>query len=280
MLFRLILLLAIVGALTVFALQNLTPLLPLVFLGIQFPALPVSWWVLGAMAAGVVSMLVIQILISLSNFVTGQTVRSRVRASVDREDPSRRGAASTEQEVSQAGKRQPRRARSTMDDSAWQDWRGYESTSTQQTAAPRPTPQPLDDWERPPSDDWEVSAPQGTTRRPPQERVSQDRGTSPRDAPPRESPATDRDVAPRRSTPPDSTYSSNAQEPQDTGMGKTEQVVDADFRVIVPPYRPLDEPIPYTPPPPPPPVAEENADDWFEESSDDFGEPNPAPKPS
>lgn len=284
MLFRLILLLAIVGGLTVFTLQNLTPLLPLVFLGIQFPALPLSWWVLGAAATGAVSMLAIQILIGLSNFVTGQTVRSRVRASVNRETASRGSTSSADQEVSQAWKRQPRRERSPMDDSTWQDWRGYESTTTQQTAS-RTTPQPLDDWERPPSDDWEGASPQSSTRRSSQERVSQERVsqervTPPREAPPRESQSADRDVPPRRSTPADSTSSYTAREPQDTAVGKTEQVVDADFRVIVPPYRPLDEPIPYTPPPPPPPVAEENADDWFEESSDDFGDPNPSPKPS
>jgi hypothetical protein len=277
MVFRLILLLAIVGALTVFTLQNLTPLLPLVFLGIQFPALPLSWWVLGAGAAGAISMLAIQILIGLSNFVTGQTVRSRVRARVNREAGSR-GATTPDQDVGQAWKRQSRREQSTVDDSTWQDWRGYESPSTQQTA-PRPTPQPLDDWERSLSDDWEGPA-QSSTRRSMQERGSQERVTPRREPIPPNSEPADRDVPPRRSVPPDSTYSYSAQEPQDTGVNKTEPVVDADFRVIVPPYRPLDESIPYTPPPPPPPVAEENADDWFEESSDDFGEPNPSPKPS
>ncbi len=269
MLFRLILLLAVAGALTVFTVQNLTPLLPLVFLGIQFPALPLSWWVLGAMAAGSASMLAIQVLIGFSNFVTGQTVRSRVRASVNRDAADREDVAAAA--AGTASKRQPRRERSTSDDSSWQDWRGYETSDDRSTqTAARSASRPLDDWERPPSEDWETpAAAQPAPRRSSSERV----------APPREPAPPPRADAPKRTPRSESVYAEGDRDFPTSRADTPEKVVDADFRVIVPPYRPLDEPMAYTPPPPPPPPVEENADDWFEETSDDFDPPAPTPKP-
>ncbi|MDX2244982.1 MAG: hypothetical protein NW224_30265 [Leptolyngbyaceae cyanobacterium bins.302] len=259
MLFRLLLLLALAGALTGFTLQNLTPLLPLVFLGITFPALPLSWWVLGAIAAGAISMLAIQILFGLSNFVTGQTVRSRVRSNTNRATQSRWTSAASADSTSQGTGDSPRRDRSaSSDDSAWQDWRGYESS--QSRTASRSTSNPVDDWERPPSEDWE-----GTTR----QNAPRDRGSD--RVQPEDLKNFEANSAPKRGTQSGSSYSYSYREPQDTGVGKTESVVDADYRVIVPPFKPLDEPT--IPIPPPPPPAEENADDWFEDSSsDDFGD--------
>jgi uncharacterized integral membrane protein len=264
MLFRLLLLLAVVGALTVFALQNLTPLLPLVFLGIQFPPLPLAWWVLGAIAAGALSMLIIQVLIGLSNFAAGQSARARIRTASDRQ--ARAATSSPEPEPERRRPRESRRRdrSAASDDSTWQDWRGYESTSTQ--TPPRPT-QPVDDWERPPSDDWEHSTPQDSPRDRAKERFTSDDLKN-----------FETTASPKSETRSGSTYSYSYREPQDTDAGKPESVVDADFRVIVPPYRPLDDATISIPPPPPPPV-EENADDWFEDTPDDFGEPKSDRKP-
>lgn len=258
MLFRLLLLLAVVGVLTVFALQNLTPLLPLVFFGVQFPPLPLAWWVLGAIAAGALSMLLIQALIGLSNFAAGQSARARIRTATNRQTRGTTPPPEPEPE-----RRPPRESRrrdrtATSDDATWQDWRGYESTSTQ---TPPRSAQPMDDWERPPSDDWENRTPQEAPRDRAKERLTADdlknfETTAP----------------PKSETRSGSTYSYSYREPQDSTAGKPESVVDADFRVIVPPYRPLDDATISIPPPPPPPV-EENADDWFEDTLDDFGTP-------
>lgn len=258
MLFRLILLLILIGGLAVFTVQNLTPLLPLVFLGLQFPALPLSWWVLGALGAGAISMLAIQVLLGLSNFVTGQTVRSRAQARVNRAEAAREFEATADPPARESWKRQTGRDRATpKDDSAWQDWRGYEPAPPPPSRA---SGSPLDDWEQPPSDDWDTTPAPRSSQPPLQERE----------------PFTESSAAERRTPPASNTRasSSNAygyRQPQNPGVGQPEKVVDADYRVIVPPYRPLDEPPAYTPPPPPPPVAEENADDWFEDSSDDRG---------
>ena len=272
MLFRLILVLAIVGALTVFTVQNLTPLLPLVFLGIRFPALPLSWWVLGAIAAGALTMLAIQVLFGLSNFVTGQTVRSRVRSNSQRSGSQNRWSttASSSNSVDPATQSASRGARPTSDDAAWKDWRAYE------TSAPRTTPdpgarkaavkEPVDDWERPLSDDWEDTTPPST--RSSANRSSADH-TSDR-VTPEDLKNFEVKQSPKHTSQSGSSYSYSFREPEDSGVGKPEKVVDAEYRVIVPPYRPLDETTP--PPVPPPPPVEENADDWFEDSSDEFGD--------
>lgn len=269
MLFRLLLLLAIAGALTVFTLQNMTPLLPLVFFGIKFPALPLSWWVLGAIGAGVLSMLAIQILFGLSNFVVGQTVRSRVRSTDTRTAQSRWSASTPDSDpINRAARAGSSRARTNPgDDSAWQDWRGYESP--QPPPPPRSTPDPIDDWERPPSDDWERPSTSSTPRDRGSDRVQPDNFKN-----------FETNPAPTQGTRSGSTYSYSYREPQDSRVSSPsppveakQTVVDADFRVIVPPYKPLDEPTSPIPPPPPPPPVEDNADDWFDDSpSDEFGE--------
>lgn len=268
MLFRLILLLAIAGALAVFTVQNLTPLLPLVFLGIRFPALPLAWWVLGAIGLGVASMLTIQVLFGLSNFVAGQSVRSKVRNSNRATGSNRWATSPLEPDSAAANRTTNRRDRSSStDDAAWQDWRGYESSSS---STPPRTTAPVDDWERPLSDDWETATPSDRLRDRSTDRISPDDLQN-----------FEVNSAPKRSSQAGSSYSYSYRDPQATDVGKTEAVqqpepvVDADYRVIVPPYRSLDEMIP----PPPPPPVEENADDWFEDTPDEFGDSRSQPKP-
>lgn len=42
----------------------------------------------------------------------------------------------------------------------------------------------------------------------------------------------------RNASPSDSVYSYSSQSPKNTGVGKTESIYDADYRVIIPPYQP------------------------------------------
>jgi len=213
-------------------------------------------------------MLAIQVLLGVSNFVVGQSVKSKVRNS-NRVDGESRWSTSTATTGSSSSSRGSSRRNNypSEDDSAWRDWRGYESSAS--SSSSRSTSAPVDDWERPPSDDWE--APQDS-----RSRVS-DR-VAPEDLRNYEA-----NTPPKRSSRSGSSYSYSYREPQDSPVErsggertepakKSEPVVDADYRVIVPPYNPLDELIP----PPPPPPIEENADDWFEDgTSDEFGDPKP-----
>ncbi|NEO86010.1 MAG: hypothetical protein F6J87_17400 [Spirulina sp. SIO3F2] len=54
------LLLLLIGALTILVVQNSTPSLPLVLFGTSTTALPVGWWLLIAMAAGLITSFLIQ----------------------------------------------------------------------------------------------------------------------------------------------------------------------------------------------------------------------------
>lgn len=63
--FRTVLLLVVVGGLIIFAVQNTSPSLALVFLGMKSIPLPLSVWVLGAIALGAVTSWVMEILLRL-----------------------------------------------------------------------------------------------------------------------------------------------------------------------------------------------------------------------
>lgn len=68
-----------------------------------------------------------------------------------------------------------------------------------------------------------------------------------------------------------SVYSYNSQSPKNTGVGKTESVYDADYRVIIPPYQPSDTE-----------QSDDNDysdDDWdfFEDDDDDLEDDHKSP---
>ena len=274
MLFRLILLVAIAGTMTLFTLQNLTPVLPLVFLGSPTLALPLSWWVLGAIAAGALTTLAITFLVGLSNFLTGQVVRSQARSS-SRRNPGSETFAKTPAEKNRtaaataASQAKPSEAEG---DAAWQDWRGYETSPAQSaaTATSRTSPQAapatdLDDWERGMSDDWEEPprdrpAPSAAPSSPP----VRDRFEQPQQPNQGSRSGSSYSYSYREPEPSDKNKSSSSKsEGSKSGSGKSERVVDADFRVLVPPYRSLDDE-----PAPPASNSTSNPDSWFEDEED------------
>lgn len=268
MLFRLLVLLAIAGILITFALSNWSPLLPLTFLGIQTPALPLALWVLGAIAAGIVTHLVISALFSLASYGAARSARAEFR---------RATRSDTFQSRSTSPNPEPARSSRREDDSAWRDWSDYETTAPPKSE-PVKSEDPIDDWETSSDDDWDayerpVERPE--RQRPSVERQPErqpERQSEPQDAPRDRTSASDRptDRTSERSMPRDyeatqepktssrsgSTYSYGYREPGNTGVGKTESVVDADYRVIVPPYQPLDD------------TPEENVDDWFDDEDE------------
>lgn len=255
MLFRFLLVLAIIAGLAGFTLQNTTPAIALVFLGIQFPALPLSWWVLGAIAAGATTTIVIQLLFGLASFASGQTVRSRLQSNF------RRQSSSSESYSSRSEKGKPS-SRQEADDSAWQDWSGYESSASSRNPEPVSQRSPVsnsdDDWERPMSDDWDEEPEDAyRSKRASRARLSED------DLKNFETKQT-----PKQASQTGSVYSYSYREPDGSGVGRSEKVVDAEYRVIVPPYQPPADS-------PPVSVPEESADDWFEESSDEFEDDPP-----
>lgn len=260
MLFRLLLLLGIAAGLTLFALSNWTPVLALTFLGMQTPALPLAMWVLGAIAAGIVTSLLMNALFSFSNYLAVRQVRSQHRRGARRSGFQAGYTPASESEPTSSYSRSYTRSTASTapaeDDSDWQDWDGYEEPSDRTQATPPAAQAPADDdWDVTPSDDWE----DWESDRPRSAPAASDRSTY------------EAKQEPKTASRSGSVYSYGYREPGESGVGKREMVVDADYRVIVPPYQPPDS-TPYSSPEPtynPPDDAEpaENADDWFE---DDF----------
>ncbi|MBN3926142.1 LapA family protein [Nostoc sp. NMS4] len=198
---RLILLVAVLGGLTLLLVQNFSPALSLVFLGVRTQPLPLAIWILFSTATGAFTSILIATLFNLSNyFVAGQ-----------RQTPNRTTAT-------------PSRAKST---------RREEPTSRPVSPPPpaskreEPSSGVVDDWETNSSrdDDWNFDEQSEPT---PNSQAQE----------PRDSTTYERQSEAKSSSRSGSVYSYSYREPKNTAAGKTESIYDADYRVIIPPYQP------------------------------------------
>jgi len=197
---RLFLLVAVLGSLTLLLVQNWSPIIPLVFLGMRTQPLPLAMWILFSTTAGAVTSLLIASLFKFSTYFAGQQRKTPLKSPATYKSTANR----TPREESTPRKEAP--------------------PSTNREAEPR-TSKALDDWETDSStnDDWdfdEKSTP------------------SPQNTPVRDSNTYERQQEPTAGSKSGSVYSYSYQEPKNSGVGKTESVYDADYRVIVPPYQP------------------------------------------
>ncbi len=135
------------------------------------------------------------------------------------------------------------------------------ASSRQQEPTPRPSSgrsesrSNTNDWDIDgSSDDWDFDEPakEKSTPRPQTSQV-------------RETQSDERQQEPKTSSKSDSGYSIGYREPQNSGVGKTESIYDADYRVIIPPYQPEPSNPPQTSKP------KDEDDDWglFEDDSND-----------
>ncbi|WP_066378142.1 MULTISPECIES: hypothetical protein [unclassified Anabaena] len=201
-LIRLILLIAIMGGLTLLLVQNWSPVLSLVFLGMRSQPIPLAMWILFSTAAGAGTSLLITSLFNLSNYFGGTPRQSPWKSTTN----SRRTTAS----------RQPEFTRPPSNSSQAASQTEYATNNE------------FDDWETPnhQDDDWDVAeqppkAPQPSS----QAQSFQDSATY------------ERPQQPKSGSQSGSFYSYSYREPKNTAAGKTESVYDADYRVIIPPYQ-------------------------------------------
>ncbi|MBG1267689.1 LapA family protein [Nostoc sp. WHI] len=196
---RLILLVAVLGGLTLLLVQNWSPGLSLVFLGVRTQPLPLAMWILFSTATGAFTSLLIATLFNLSNYFAPR----------QRQNSERTTASSS-------------RAKAT---------RRKEPTSSPPPASKKeePTSDVFDDWETNGSrdDDWNFDEKSEETPTPnPQTQQSSDSKTY------------ERQSEVKSSSGSGSVYSYSYREPKNTSAGKTESIYDADYRVIIPPYQP------------------------------------------
>jgi len=278
---RPVFLLVIVVGLTIFALQNVEPALSLVFLGVRSPAVPLSIWILLSMAVGALTSLLISGLLAFSNYLsatrdrTGRSSRSRpdtfplesrtpytppppprkqeIDPDLNRENSQTQAAGSYRTEYgTSAGYSartfyqetpnpdaakdyaQPQTDRVADDED---DWVSDGSKSGSQDGD--------DDW----GDDRDFSAGPG---------VNDVAGANPRDYEAKQEPKSQSWAG--------SVYSYGYRDPNQSGVGQTESVYDADYRVIVPPQEAIPKPADGAPNNP----SAETEDDWGLDEDDEF----------
>lgn len=199
---RLILLVAILGALTLLLTQNWSTVIALRFLGMQTQPLPLAMWMLLATTAGALTSLFITSLLKISNYLVGQQRQTRFKSAAT----SPRSQANYKKQPTPPSASPPppaSKAENTYSDE-FDDW----NTNNQD-----------DDW------NFEEKPREEFNSRPQTEEFS-------------ESQTYERQQKPQSSSQSGSVYSYNYREPKNTAVGKTESIYDADYRVIIPPYQP------------------------------------------
>ena len=243
--FRLILLVAVLGGLTLLLAQNWSPAIPLVFLGLRSKPLSLAIWMLFATAAGVFTSLLISGLLQLSS----RYVKPKRTSSPPSDSPRVNKRTPQENVFTQ-------RKTTTPPANKVQIPSEYENTQD-------------DDWDldKNASDDWEF-----------EERVQQREYTAAdsrqytkiqddRDYEDFREPENDRKSA-------DSSYSYDKTDLKNSGVGKTESVYDADYRVIVPPNNPSTTPNTSNNSD----IKENDDDDWGFYDEDFDGDDKPSPR--
>ena len=130
---QILLLFVLVGGLSLLVLQNLSPALPIVFLGMKTQALPVAAWILGALAAGFLTSWCLQ----LFNYLQRRSLLVRIRQLEASPSP----AAGKRRETEQTASRQ-----------------SYTPPPEPETPTSEDTSEEWDDWEveeAPEDDDWD-----------------------------------------------------------------------------------------------------------------------------
>jgi hypothetical protein len=201
---RLILLVAVMGGLTLLLAQNWSPALPLVFFGIQTQPLPLAMWILFSTTAGAFTSLFITSLFKLTNYIA---LQQRPTPAKPRVTPPRTSSQTRREEPIPRPSSPPPSASKTE----------YSSRDTDEE----------DDWgTNSNSDDWDFQEKQEEAPIP-NSQTQEDR----------ESQNYERQQEPKTSSQSGSVYSYSYREPKNSGVGKTESVYDADYRVIIPPYQ-------------------------------------------
>ncbi|MBD2004814.1 MULTISPECIES: LapA family protein [Cyanophyceae] len=223
---RILLVFLLLGTLALFAIQNLSPL-SIVFFGARTQALPLAVWIIVAIASGAI----VSGLLQFFSYLQQRPLRSRIRKLEKLEAESTRS-----------------------------NWRRRETgDDTQQTPYTPPPPPPPetkntesyeDDWEEDTSttddDEWDFEEKPAAA------------DTSPQNFPEEDRTRYEVRQEPKSASRAGSVYSYSYREPKNSGVGKTEAVYDANYRVITPPYQP------------PTPETNQDEDDWgFEDEDED-----------
>ncbi len=208
----LVVLILVIGGLALFAWQNWSPSLSLTFLGLKSIPLPLSLLILAAILAGVITYLLIYGIFGLSNYLLKQNLqpsrpRSRKSQHQDRPGESRdRYSQSQEISDSQSSFNLNKDSEAAKEDENFDDW---------EQGPPKVRPS----WDSS-TTEQDIEEPQGSV----------DQSSTQKNYEAEQEPKTESWSG--------SVYSYGYREPSGSGVGQTESVYDADYRVITPPPPP------------------------------------------
>jgi len=229
---QLITLLIFVGGLAIFTIQNLSPSLSLNFLGNQLPTLPLSVWILIAIAAGILTYWIIAKLFQVSN--------TNLKASTAFQTPSQRSpkpSIDPDRNSSWGEPSPPPEPPQTSGYTVYNSVNNFEPEPTRRSASD-------DDWEtevKPFNPSWEAEDRAGI---PPTQTASnssynssdQEQWDNQEDQPFTSEPKVyETEKQPQSESWSGSVYSYGYRDSSSTGVGKVETIYDADYRIITPP---------------------------------------------
>ncbi len=200
--------LVVLGGLTLLLAQNWSPAIPLVFLGLRTQPLPLAMWMLLSTTAGAFTSILISSLLQFSNPYFTQQRQTKSYSTYDSPKVNKRTSRENEP---------------------------YQKNPTSFSAN---TPPPSDEFDNTYNDDWDLDRNvnddwdfsereyQTTDSRSQYTKIQDDRDYE-------DFPEAENDYESV-----DSSYSYNKRDLKNSGIGKTESIYDADYRVIIPPHNP------------------------------------------
>lgn len=225
---------AIVAVLAAFAWENWEPQISLAFLGMRSQYFPLAIWVILALFAGILTSVIISSLFTLSNYLTWREATHHSPEKINAQVPLE-GTTSVGSETNA-----PPEGEGSAESGQPSEKRGFFNLKKGS-----PGPQPSgngDDWDDGPSqeEDWgseghtaanssgpsKVEGPQKSQNNPGSESVR----TNPKTYEVKQDPKSESWSG--------SVYSYGYKEPSGSGVGQSESVYDADYRIITPPPPP------------------------------------------
>jgi uncharacterized integral membrane protein len=251
---NLIIILTIIGGLILFAWQNLSPSLALVFFGWQSATLPLSVWILMAIVAGFFTAILISSLFQLSQSLAEPEVRS---------SPSRPSSSTPPPQYSRDFEEEE--AAAEFDEPNYSQWQ-VNSAPVTEAVEPKPSQSQIlaEDWEtdvQPLNPSWSGAQQSNTTSggfnldkedvNPAEREEDEENWVD------EEPPSYETEQTPKTESWSGSVYSYGYRDTGESGVGQSEAVYDADYRVIVPPPNTQIQP------------DDEEDEDWIEDEPED-----------
>jgi uncharacterized integral membrane protein len=250
---NLIIILTIIGGLILFAWQNLSPSLALVFLGWQSATLPLSVWILIAIAAGFLSAILISGLFQAFQTLT-EPDRPYSPSPPSRSTPPQYSRNFEEEE-----------ATAEFDKPNYSQWQ-VNSPPVTEPVEPKPSQSRIltEDWEadvQPLNPSWSGGSASTTSQTrvnlEKEEIYTPEREEDQENWVDEESPSYETEQTPKTESWSGSVYSYGYRDTGESGVGQSESVYDADYRVIVPPPNTQIQP------------DDEEDEDWIEDEPED-----------